>query len=157
MRYIDKQLLTDEIIVYRTAFHWIVFFIPLFFTALVAGFFMYGQDMPLINYGSLVIAIYFWMSAYIKFLTGDFAVTNQRVIMKTGLLRINTIEVFIQRIEAVEVERSIIGRLFNYGTVIITGIGGSKEPIRQVDDPLMFRRKVQEQIEIMLSKQQEKS
>jgi hypothetical protein len=37
--------------------------------------------------------------------------------------------------------------VLGYGTIIVTGTGGGKEPFHKIDDPFEFRRQVQEQVE----------
>ena len=69
--------------------------------------------------------------------------------MKVGFIRRNSLEIFLHKIESVYVEQSLFGRIFNYGVIVIAGTGGSKDPFPFIPNPLLFRRKVQEQIEKM--------
>ena len=43
------------------------------------------------------------------------------------------------KIENVDVDQSLLGRIFGDGTVVVRGTGGSLEPIRMISDPLTFR------------------
>lgn len=67
-------------------------------------------------------------------------VTSKRVITKLGLIRRNTIELNHKKVESFHVHQSIIGRIFDYGTIIIIGAGGGKTSIPDIDSPLEFRR-----------------
>ena len=67
------------------------------------------------------------------------AVTDQRVIYKRGLIRRHTVEMNLDKIESVDVDQSIVGRLFGYGTITIRGTGQAVEPLRDMADPLQFR------------------
>ena len=86
----------------------------------------------------IVLAIWMW----IKRATTEIAVTNRRVILKTGLISRRTVEMILTRIESVDVRQSILGRVLNYGDVLIRGTGSGMEPIKGIDAPIEFRRKV---------------
>ena len=68
--------------------------------------------------------------------------TDRRVVYKTGLIRRHTIEMNMDKVESVNVDQSILGRIFGYGTVDIRGTGGGLEPLRNIRDPLAFRNHV---------------
>lgn len=84
---------------------------------------------------------------YLKIKTFEFAVTNKRVLIKHGILRTQSFEIMLTKVEAIYVEQNIIDRLVNSGTIIIKGTGGSQNPLRNVDNPFQFRIAVNEQIE----------
>jgi uncharacterized membrane protein YdbT with pleckstrin-like domain len=77
--------------------------------------------------------------AFIRRATTELAVTDQRVIYKTGLLARHTLEMNRSKVESVAVDQTPLGRLFGYGTVTVRGIGSALEPIRNITDPLTFR------------------
>jgi uncharacterized membrane protein YdbT with pleckstrin-like domain len=79
------------------------------------------------------------LAAFIRRSTTELAVTDRRVIFKTGIIQRHTMEMNRSKVETVSVNQSVLGRLLNYGTVIVRGTGGSLEPIRKIDDPLTFR------------------
>ena len=80
---------------------------------------------------------------YIQRRTTDLGVTNKRVIAKTGLISRRTVEQRIQKIESIRVNQGILGRMFNYGTIMIHGTGGATTPIKMVSGPLEFKRAVE--------------
>ena len=43
------------------------------------------------------------------------------------------------KVESADVDQSLLGRIFDYGTVVVRGAGGSLEPIRNIGDSLTFR------------------
>jgi uncharacterized membrane protein YdbT with pleckstrin-like domain len=94
----------------------------------------------------LVLAIVVAFPRYIRFVSSEFAVTNRRVIVKVGLVYRRTLELVLAKVETVGVEQSIMGRVLNYGTIVVTGTGGTKEPFKDIANPLEFRRKVQSQL-----------
>lgn len=75
--------------------------------------------------------------------TSEFAVTSNKVIIKTGWIFRTTIELNISKVESVDVHQGIFGRMFDYGTVIVVGTGASKQPFRTVANPLQFRKAIQ--------------
>lgn len=77
----------------------------------------------------------------------EIAVTNKRVIVKTGLLTRRTVELLLSKVESIGVDESIWGRILGYGSVVVRGTGGTPEPFHRVGHPLEFGRQVQEQIE----------
>jgi uncharacterized membrane protein YdbT with pleckstrin-like domain len=79
------------------------------------------------------------LRAFIRRATTELAVTDHRVIYKSGLLSRHTIEMNRDKVESVDVDQSLLGRILGYGTVIVRGTGGSLEPIRNIGDPLRFR------------------
>lgn len=93
----------------------------------------------------LVAAIIFGIGL-VRRNTTEMAVTNKRVIVKTGLANRRTIELLLPRIESIAVEEPALGRLLGYGTVIVRGTGGTPEIFPQIARPLEFREQVQRQI-----------
>ena len=86
------------------------------------------------------------IGALMKKAAAEFAVTNKRVIFKTGVIRRKTAEMFLNKIESVGVDQTIGGRIFSYGSIVLHGTGGSTEPFVMIGHPLELRRQVQEQI-----------
>ena len=145
MNYIDKILLSDEKLIYRSHPHWIIFFRPVISLLLAICAFYWG--LILLPDLAGLITLLSCLSALLVYYTSEFGITNQRVIIKLGFIRRYSFENALNRIEAVEVEQSILGRLLDYGTIRIRGVGGSAELFPAVPNPLLFRHKVQTQIE----------
>jgi Bacterial PH domain len=83
-----------------------------------------------------------FLSAWFRRWTTEIAVTDRRVIIKRGFIRRATMEMNLQKIESVDVDQSLIGRIFDYGAVTIRGVGSSYEPLRLIDAPLKLRSTV---------------
>jgi uncharacterized membrane protein YdbT with pleckstrin-like domain len=94
------------------------------------------------GFGALVIAL-----AVISRNATEMTVTNKRVIVKVGLFRKQTIELFMSKLESVRVEQGLLGRMLGYGSIVVRGTGGTAEPFKNVRSPLEFRRQVQQQSE----------
>ncbi len=100
---------------------------------------------PLIVLGLLTVALYglgliFWIIAFIRYKTTELAFTNKRVIAKFGFISRQTIELNISKVESIQVNQGILGRIFNYGTLVISGAGNPQAPIPGISDPMSFRR-----------------
>jgi uncharacterized membrane protein YdbT with pleckstrin-like domain len=157
--YVDANLIAGEKVTYRGGLHWIVLVAPisiavvivLFGVAmLVAGGSAKETDLRELAYSAgalaiLVAAIYL-LVAILEWRAAEFAVTNKRVIFKVGVLKRRTQEMFLEKIESVNVDEGLLGRALDYGTVAIRGTGGTLEPFRNISHALEFRRQVQEQI-----------
>jgi len=162
MRYVHSNLLKNEKVIYEAEPHRIVFALPFFlgvfavvlYFYLKIGLAVFSQivffGMPLYEIFSLVIfvlALFFGIKYYIFHKTSEYAVTNKRIIMKTGWIQRRSIEIFLEKVEAIYIDQTLLGRLFGYGTVIVVGTGGSKDPFLYVPSPLQFRKKAQQQID----------
>jgi membrane protein YdbS with pleckstrin-like domain len=156
MSYVDHNLMDGEQVFYRARRHWTVFGRSLFFlfvgVLVFAGVRIWAPpewpgsvSIAAFALGSLV-ALSTAIPAGIDRATSEFAVTNKRVIIKVGWIRRRSVETLLTKVEGIEVNQGICGRVFDYGTIVITGTGGSKESFEQIGAPLVFRRKVQEQI-----------
>ena len=148
MSYVDKHLMPREAIVYRAQLHWAVFLWPILWFVVAIWVFSIGGDSAPI-FGTLIlllIAFPMLIDAFIARRTSEFAVTNKRVLIKTGLIRRHSLETLLNKIESIGVEQGIFGRMMDYGTIVVSGTGGSKEPFHRIADPMQFRRQVQEQI-----------
>ncbi len=109
-------------------------------------FFIIGKAGVYIGCVFLVIAAIAGISAIIKYSTSEFGITSKRVLIKTGLIRRNSVEVLLNKVEGIQVNQNITGRILGYGSVTVSGTGGTKDPFNKISSPLEFRKKVQEQI-----------
>jgi len=141
--YVRSNLIAGEQVVYETGLHPIIYLSP---AALIVGGIVLGTVVNpsigavLLGFGVLSLA-----GAWLRQWAGEFAVTNRRVIIKLGLISRRTIELNLSKVESVEVNQDIFGRLCNYGTITVIGTGGTHEPFALINDPLAFRRAVQAQ------------
>ena len=137
--YVDSNLNPGEQVVYRGTVHWIIYLPPVLMVCFGIPLIDINERFAVILAAAGLIA----GAAYIRQTTSEFAVTNHRVIVKTGLLARRTIEINIARVESVQVDQDIFGRLLNYGAITVIGTGGTKEPFTMIDNPQQFRRMVQ--------------
>ncbi|CAG0989764.1 PH domain-containing protein [Geobacter sp.] len=100
---------------------------------------------PLIILGFLFLILYgfgliFWLVAFVRYKTTELAVTNKRVIAKFGFISRKTIELNINKVESIQVNQGVLGRIFNYGSLTISGAGNPQAPITGISKPMDFRR-----------------
>ena len=91
----------------------------------------------------LLLPVGILLSAAVTVKTSELVITDRRVLIKVGFIQRHTFEMFISKIESVAVLQSMLGRIFNYGTVEIRGTGGSSESFPTIADPLKFRDAIQ--------------
>ena len=77
----------------------------------------------------------------------EMAVTNRRVVIKTGIASRRTIEMLLNKVESIAVNETAFGRMLGFGTIVVIGTGGTLEPFYKMAHPLEFRNHVQQQIE----------
>ena len=150
MGYVRKVLLPGETVVYETGLHWLVYgkatLLLALAVALALGSAFVGPDQAnflLIPAAAVaILGIIMFIIAAIRRASTELAVTDQRVIFKTGVIARHTLEMNRSKVESVDVDQSIPGRLFGFGTVTIRGTGGGIEPMRNIADPIAFRNHV---------------
>jgi uncharacterized membrane protein YdbT with pleckstrin-like domain len=94
----------------------------------------------------IVIGFLTILMPIIRQVTTEMAITNKRVIIKTGLISRDTLEMNLDKVETILVDQSILGRIFGYGTLEIVGTGGTREPFEQVADAMTFRKQFNEAV-----------
>ncbi|MEN9917314.1 MAG: hypothetical protein RLY40_1253 [Pseudomonadota bacterium] len=148
MSYINKTLLPDEKIIYRSHPHWIVVFRSWTVLMLVTILLLIGSRpnlLAIIFFAVLLFVV--CLSGLIVYYTSEFGITNKRIVMKSGFISRVAFEHSLDRIEGVEINQSIIGRILDYGTIRIRGVSGTNELFSAVGYPFRFRYKVLDEIE----------
>lgn len=138
--YVDQSLTRNESVISRAQTSWIPTIIPVIIGILLLPF--YGLGLLII----IPVLLRVWST--------ELALTNQRVIAKVGFIRRNTVELRIDKVESLGIHQGILGRIFNYGSIVIKGTGGTNTPIPNIKAPMQFRSIVNNHIEEMNSKQQ---
>ena len=150
-RYIDEILQPGEKVLYSTNAHWI-FFLPaiagwvMAIVFVVLSYLVPAGAPALLSLSmaaiSALVALYKTVTAWFHRWTIETDVTNLRVIHKTGFITRQTFEMSLDKVESVDVNQSILGRIFNYGNVTIRGVGEGVETIKTIASPLAFRNSI---------------
>jgi uncharacterized membrane protein YdbT with pleckstrin-like domain len=142
MGYIDANLLPEETVVHRANLHWLIFGKAMAVAAL--GVVLLAVE-PTVGMLVVVVGAVMFVPPLIAYKTSEFGVTSRRVIVKVGLVQRQTLELLLRQVEAISVDQSIMGRVFNYGSVTLSGTGGVRGVFHNIAAPLEFRRKIQSQ------------
>jgi uncharacterized membrane protein YdbT with pleckstrin-like domain len=151
MGYVERVLQPGETVRLTTTISWtayvpglllclagiLVFLIP----GVHSPGFVHGLDIliaALLFLAGLVISARAWF----RRMTTEVAVTDRRIIYKRGFIHRYTVEMHMDKVESVDVDQSILGRIFNYGDIFIHGTGVGVEPLRSIDRPIEFRSHV---------------
>jgi uncharacterized membrane protein YdbT with pleckstrin-like domain len=94
----------------------------------------------------LVIALIIFAYGLAKRNATEMAVTNRRVLIKTGMASRRTLDMVLGKVESVGVEETFLGRVLGYGSVVVRGTGGTPESFVMIAHPQQFRQSVQQQI-----------
>jgi uncharacterized membrane protein YdbT with pleckstrin-like domain len=150
-RYIDEILQPGEKVLYSTNAHW-MFYLPAIGAWIVAIVFlvlsrMVGTDVLMLvclAFAAVVglAALYWSASAWFHRWTTETDVTNMRIVHKTGFIKRRTFEMSLDKVESVDVNQSILGRIMNYGDVTVRGVGEGAETIKTIAAPLEFRNSI---------------
>ena len=150
-RYIDDILQPGEKVLYSTNAHWI-FYLPAIAAWIVAVFLFLlsrqtaTESLVLLCLAAAavvaIVALYWTVKAWFQRWTTETDVTNMRVVHKTGFIKRRTFEMSLDKVESVDVNQSILGRIFNYGDVTVRGVGEGAETIDTIASPLEFRNHI---------------
>lgn len=146
MSYIEKNLMAGEKVIYRAKLHWASVFSAAIAWTVLAILLFVGKAAPGGAF-CLVIAVVVGALEYLKLIGAEFGVTNKRVMIKVGLIRRQSLETLLTKVEGVSVDQGILGRVLGFGTISVNGTGSTKTPFKGIENPMEFRRAVQEQIE----------
>jgi hypothetical protein len=167
MSYITKNLAPGETLLFETRHHWVVLLGPLFVSLLLgvpgaallvdAAAEKNGKGAPALNsigpdalaaVGAALLLIGLIIFAYglAKRNATEMAVTNRRVLIKTGMASRRTLDMVLTKVESIGVEETFLGRMLGYGSVVVRGTGGTPESFVMIAHPQQFRQSVQQQV-----------
>jgi uncharacterized membrane protein YdbT with pleckstrin-like domain len=132
MSYVDSSLVPGEQVIHRARLHWTIYLRGALMACAGLLFF------PFLFVGLAMVA-----SAAVRQRSTEMAVTNKRIIMKTGVLSTKTLELNLAKIETVGVDQTFLGSMLDYGTITVVGTGGTREKFNGVFAPIVLRRAVQ--------------
>lgn len=147
MGYVDRNLLNNEqgsdwvhLSRIEFAFHIFLFLVP------AALLFYPDGAVAVVGNVLAVAALAYLVKSFIDYKTSKFVVTSRRVVLKVGLIRRVSMEIVLNKAESIILDQTIVGRVFNFGSIAVVGTGGTKDPFHRIAAPLQFRRAVQEQL-----------
>lgn len=145
MGYVDTNLVANEKVVRVGKVHWGIY-IPGAIWAVLGTLLMIADAAP--------VGVFFFMigglvlvRAFLYAYSTELAITDKRVIAKFGLVRRQTVELLHSKVEGLSVDQGILGRVLDFGTVVVNGTGSGRTPIRGISQPLEFRKSALAEIE----------
>ncbi|MEP6955324.1 MAG: PH domain-containing protein [Chthoniobacterales bacterium] len=148
--YARSTLAPNETAYFQTSLHWVIF---LRFAGIAAAVFLLVaipfaiavQALTGLEFGwfALPLPAFILLPPTMAFASSEIVVTDRRVLIKTGIVRRQTMEMFVAKIESIAVDQGFLGRLFNYGSVTVRGTGGFEEVFTAIARPIAFRDCVQ--------------
>ncbi len=152
MGFVDESLIPGETIVYSAHVHWKVFALPVFFAVAALALIVSSILIPINawlaipGYILLAPAGIIGVERWIRFSASEFVVTDRRVLIKVGVVRRHSVELLLEKVEGIGITQSIPGRLLNFGSIEVTGTGGTRETFHEISAPMEFRRQVQTRV-----------
>lgn len=147
MSYIQNNLQAGEEIKYKADIHWYIFAYPVillllsaFFSSAQTGLFYYVSIFLLLSgLFQLIKRILFKMGA-------EYVVTNKKVILKSGILNRDALELVLNKCEGIRINQSFMGRMLGFGSIVVT-TGGVTNKFDFITNPIKFRNEINAQIQ----------
>ena len=149
MSYVKHVLLPDEKIRFITNIHWIKYTPGALLVLLGCVIYLWSVNVErmhsVVMLGALAVLAAGITSLFITWFkrwTTEIAVTDRRIIYKEGFISRRTIEMHMDKVESVDVEQSVLGRLLGYGDILVRGVGMGFEPLKTIASAIEFRNHV---------------
>lgn len=133
----------DQTIVYKARLHWILFFGPV---ALIIAVWILNTHLHAprqLNWSIVIMAVIWeciiWLTYHFSFLD----IKKNRIVMCSGILVRQTVDIPMDKIESIDIRQSILGSIFQYGSLVITGTGGTRQFMHFLNKPLTCRRYIE--------------
>ena len=145
MSYVERVLQPGEQVRHISSIHWILYWPGVAVALLAVAAYWFGETRWLPRawqytaYALALVAVVLLVKEWLQWWITEIAVTNRRVIYKRGLIRLQTNEMNMDKVESVQVNQSILGRMFDFGTVRILGTGEGFEALQTIAGPIKLR------------------
>ncbi len=136
--------MTENNIVYQARLHRILFFWPAFLLVIIVCI---GVWFDAFRGPSCIMAVIVFIWGGMVWLTYHFSlltIKKKQVILCTGILVRQTIDIPINKIESIDIRQSVLGSLLQYGSLVITGTGGTRQYVNYIAKPLTCRRYIEQ-------------
>ena len=136
--------MTESNVVYLARLHWVLFFWPAALACIAMIMGIYVHQLKEVALFFLVFSLVWAGMAWVNYHFSSLTIKKVQVILRTGLLVRKTIDIPLTKIETIDIRQSVIGSILRYGTLIITGTGGTRHMINFLDKPLTCRRYIEQ-------------
>ncbi len=135
----------DPNIVYFTRLHWIIFLLPVMALAGAIVFTAYiPSQLFYLGLGLIAFTLIWIFMTWVTYYFSSLTIKKNQVILRTGVIVRETIDIPLSKIEAIDIRQSILGSIFRYGMICITGTGGTRRTINYIHNPLTCRRHIEQ-------------
>ena len=145
MSYIEKNLMEGEQIVYEASQHWIIYWLPALLVVVAIGQFALPVEIVSQSIFALVLILIAGVWALNIYGGRKYILTTRRLILKRGLVRRDSLDLILRRCEGVSIQQSIMGRILDYGTVVVS-TGEVANSFERIQNPVKFSSQINEQI-----------
>ena len=148
MSYVQHVLQPGEQVWQVSSLHWIIYWPGVAFLLLAVAAYWLSETRllpgiwPYTAYALALIGVVLLIQEWFRWWITEIAVTNRRIIYKKGLIRRQTNEMNMDKVEFVQINQSILGRLLDYGDVTILGTGEGFETLRTIARPIGLRNSI---------------
>jgi uncharacterized membrane protein YdbT with pleckstrin-like domain len=148
MSYVERVLQPGEQVRHISSIHWILYWPGVTVALLAVATYWLGETRWLPRawqytaYALALVAVVLLVKEWLQWWITEIAVTNRRVIYKRGLIRLQTNEMNMDKVESVQVNQSVLGRIFDFGTVKILGTGEGFEALQTIAGPIKLRNSI---------------
>jgi len=157
--YVEGTMTKDETIRVRAQYHWVAWlwyyfiFSTLGVSALVVFFFAlraYFEQELLIMGVFIACGIGFGiypLIVYLELIMTEMVCTNKRIVCKTGIMSVRTEEIKTEKLESIQIEQTLAGRLLGYGNICFSGTGTAKVIFSKVNNPWKVKAEIEQAID----------
>ncbi|HEY2177736.1 MAG TPA: PH domain-containing protein [Caulobacteraceae bacterium] len=151
MSYLERSLQPGETILAMRRLHWVIYVLPFLHVAVALVLAMWGAvaarggvstTLYVVAGIILILGIVTFVQQLLIGVATEFAVTNHRLLVKRGVLSVHTVEMSLDKVESVDVDQTLVGRMLGFGSVTVHGVGSRWDPINLIPDPAGFRNAI---------------
>jgi len=154
MGYIDSRLKVDEKLAFITGLHWATLLGPT--TLMVIA----GLSLPTKGISALIlllIGVLWGLFSTVSLQTSEIAITDRRLIIRVGFPLRRTYDVPLDQIDMVDVYQPSLGKILNFGKIILGFTGKGRGAFRMVASPLEFRAHLEREVFAFLKAKESKN
>ena len=138
--------MTDNNIVYQARLHWILFFWPVMLLCLGGILWFEVEQLSVVATFFMVFALIWGFMVWTRYQFSSLTIKNTHVILRTGVLVRNTMDIPLSKIESIDIRQPLLGSILHYGSLVITGTGGSRQFVHYLNRPLTCRRYIEQML-----------
>jgi len=136
--------MTDSNVVYQARLHWVLFFWPVVLLCVTVYTGLTFEPLYQVSIFIAFFALVWLLTIWVTYLFSSLTIKKTQVILRTGILVRQTIDIPLNKIESIDIRQSILGSMFHYGALVITGTGGTRQMVNYLNRPLTCRRYIEQ-------------